>query len=168
MPAAYTAILGGKNRATGTGLVELYDLGATSNSRLANISTRGFVSTGDNQLIGGVILEGAVPRSIVVRGLGPSLATAGVSNALQDPILELRDGNGTLLMTNDNWTDNPAQAAIIFAYGLAPPAGAESALVLELPAGTYTALLRGKNATAGIGLIEFYNPSAATDLSAER
>ncbi len=111
-PSAYTVVLAGKNGGTGIGLVEIYDTNPAVNSRLANISTRGFVQTGDNVMIGGFILGGSGNNTdIVVRGIGPSLADLGLSPVLPDPILELRDSNGALLISNDDWQDDSVSAA---------------------------------------------------------
>ena len=107
--SAYTAIVRGYNNATGIGVVEAYDLDRTVDSKLANISTRGFVSTGDNVMIGGTIILGSAPANVLFRAIGPSLANVGVPNALSDTTLELRDGNGTLIAFNDDWrTDQQA------------------------------------------------------------
>ena len=111
----------GKNDTSGVGLVEVYDLSQAAPAKLANISTRAFASTGDDIVIAGFILGGiSGDDRIVVRGIGPSLTAAGVSNALADPTLELRDGNGALLLSNNDWQDDPAQAAELTAAGLAP------------------------------------------------
>ena len=151
--AAYTAILRGKNNSTGIGLVEAYDLDAAANSKLANISTRGFVDTGDNVLIGGFIL-GAGSSQVVVRAIGPSLTSLGVAGALQDPTLDLYDRNGVLLQSNDNWRSD--QEAEIVGTTLAPSNDLESATVSTLASGAYTAIVRGRNATVGVALVEVY------------
>ncbi len=153
--ASYTAVLRGTNGTTGVGLVEAYDLDtATANSQLANISTRGFVDTGDDILIGGFIL-GNGDSQVVVRAIGPSLTGQGVAGALEDPTLELHDGNGDILVSDDNWKD--AQEADLQASGLAPSDDLESAILSTLPAGSYTAIVRGKDDMTGVGLIEVYN-----------
>jgi hypothetical protein len=156
-PGAYTAIVRGTNNTTGIALVEVYDLDAVAASTLANISTRGFVQTGDNVMIGGfILLGGAGPTKIVVRGIGPSLAGAGVLNPLSDPTLELHDGNGALVGSNDDWQASP-DAAVIQAAGLQPSNGAESAIYATgLPRGAYTAILSGKNGATGIAVVEVY------------
>jgi glucose/arabinose dehydrogenase len=157
-PGAYTAILKGKGGASGVGLVEVYDLDAAAASKLANISARSFVQTTDNVLIGGFILghnNGAA--KVIVRAIGPSLAQAGINNALADPTLELRDGNGALLMANDNWQDDPSQAAQVTAAGIPPTNALESAIATSLLPGPYTAIVAGKNGGTGIGLVEVYN-----------
>lgn len=152
--AGYTAILKGKNGTTGAGLVEAYDLDTTVDSRLANISTRGFVDTGDNVLIGGFILGPGV-SDVIVRAIGPSLTDFGVAGALQDPTLELHDGDGTLLSSNDNWKES--QQSEIVATGLQPSKDLESAIVATLPSGGYTAIVRGSADTTGVGLVEVYS-----------
>jgi glucose/arabinose dehydrogenase len=157
-PGAYTAILKGKGGASGVGLVEVYDLDGAAASKLANISARSFVQTTDNVLIGGFILghnNGAA--KVIVRAIGPSLAQAGINNALADPTLELRDGNGALLMANDNWQDDPSQAAQVTAAGVPPTNALESAIAISLLPGPYTAIVAGKNGGTGIGLVEVYN-----------
>jgi hypothetical protein len=156
--ASYTALLGGKNGGTGVGLMEIYDTNQAASSHLANISTRGFVQTGDNVMIGGFILGGSSSNTgIVVRGIGPSLAQFGLNNVLANPTLELRDGNGMLLIANDNWQEDPASAAQLSAHGLAPQNLLESGIFVSLPPGAFTAILAGKNAGTGIGLVEIYN-----------
>jgi len=160
-PGAYTAIVRGKNNTSGVGLIEVYDLSQAVPSKLANISTRALVSTGDNIVIAGFIVGGnSGADRIVVRGIGPSLTAAGVVNALANPILELRDGNGTLLVANNDWQDNPAQAAELTAAGLAPTNNSESGLATTLPPGRYTALLAGLNNGTGVGLVEVYDRGA--------
>jgi hypothetical protein len=157
-PGAYTAIVRGKNNTSGVALVEVYDLNPSVASKLANISTRAFVSTDNDIVIAGFILaNGGGDDRIVVRGLGPSLAAAGVPNVLANPTLELRDTNGTLLVSDNDWMDNPAQAAIVTAAGLAPGNNLESAIAATLPPGAYTALLAGLNNGTGNGLIEVYD-----------
>jgi hypothetical protein len=149
--SAYTAIMRGANSGTGIGVVEAYDLDRTVNSKLANISTRGFVQTGDNVLIGGLIVVGQNPLRVIVRAIGPSLNIIG---ELADPTLELRDGNGALLRSNDNWRSN--QEAEIIATGISPSNDLESAIVQNLAPGNYTAIVRGVNNTTGVALVEAY------------
>jgi hypothetical protein len=157
-PGTYTAILAGSAGTTGVGLVEIYDLSPNQDSGLANISTRGNVGTGDDIMIGGFILDGGGGAdAIIVRGLGPSLAAFGIPNVLANPQLELRNSNGVLLRSNNNWMDDPAQAGLISAAGLAPGNTLEAALVESLSPGTYTALLSGTANGAGIGLVEVYD-----------
>ena len=160
-PSNYTALVRGKNQTEGVALAEIYDLNREADAKLANLSTRVFVETGENVVIGGFILgpgSGSTGNSdIVVRGIGPSLASSGVSDTLADPVLELRDGNGALMLANDNWQDNSEQAARISASGLAPQNAQESAIALALAPGGYTAIISGKGGTSGIGLVEIYN-----------
>ena len=141
----------GNGATVGVGLVEVFDLARGANSKLVNISTRGFVDTGDNVMIGGFIIGGANSR-VIVRGIGPSLP---VSGTLQDPTLELHDGNGAIFASNDNWKES--QEAEIEATGLAPTNDAESAITALLEPGSYTAVLRGKDDTTGVALIELYS-----------
>ena len=153
-PGAYTAIVAGANDTTGIGLVEIYDLGpAAIPTNLANISTRGLVQTGDNVMIGGFII-GNQTTDVLVRAIGPSLADFGVSGALADPTLELHDGNGALLASNDNWRSD--QETEIEATTLAPNDNLESAILRNLGPGAYTAIVRGVGDSSGIGLVEAY------------
>ena len=158
-PGAYTTVLRGKNNSTGIAVVEAYDVSGDANSILANISTRGFVDTGDNVMIGGFIAGPAnlAGTTVVARGIGPSLKAKGVASSLDDTTLELRDVNGVLLAENDDWAQSNS-ASDIQNVGLAPGNPAESAVMLPLVRpGNYTAILRGKNNTAGVGLVEIYN-----------
>ena len=160
-PGNYTAIVRGKNNTSGVALVEVYDLSQAAASKLANISTRAFSSTGGDILIAGFILgNGTMPGNVIVRGIGPSLAGLGVPNALADPTLELRNSNGGLILANNNWQDNPAQAALITAAGLAPTNPLEAAIAATLSPGSYTALLAGLNNGTGVGLVEVYDRGA--------
>jgi hypothetical protein len=155
-PANYTVILRGKGGTTGIGVVEMYDLDATSDSKLANISTRGFVQTGSDVLIAGFILgHGTASEKVIIRAIGPSLT--GVANVLADPTLALHDSNGTLLMSNDNWQDDPSQAAQIIATGIPPQNDLESAIVTTLPPGSFTAIVEGKNGGIGVAVAEVYH-----------
>jgi hypothetical protein len=157
-PGSYTAVVRGSNNASGVGLIELYDLDQAVPAKLANISTRAFVSTADDIVIGGFQLRGNTGGNrIIVRGIGPSLAAFGVANALANPTLELRDGNGALVVANNDWQDNPAQAAELTAAGLAPTNQSESGIAATLPPGAYTALLAGVNNGTGVGLLEIYD-----------
>ncbi len=158
-PGAYTAILAGKDGGTGVGLVEVYDLTPAANSQLGNISTRGFVDTGNNVMIGGLIVGGGT-ANVIVRAIGPSLAGLGVDGALADPTLELHDGNGAVIATNDNWktrSDGSSQQAEIEATTIPPTNDFESALVAAFSPGNYTAIVRGKDDTTGVGLVEVYH-----------
>jgi hypothetical protein len=160
-PGAYTAIVRGNGNASGVALVEVYDLNRGVDSKLANLSTRAFTSTGDNIVIAGFMLGGSSgDDSIVVRGIGPSLTAAGVPNALADPTLELRDSNGALMTANNDWQDNPVQMVEIAAASLAPTNTLESAIAATLPPGHYTALLSGQNNSIGIGVVEVYDRGA--------
>ena len=149
---AYTAIVQGVNGGTGVGLVEAYDLDGTVDSRLANISTRGRVQTGDDVMIGGFIVVGQTSQRVIVRAIGPSLSVPG---KLADPTLELHDANGMLLQTNDNWRTGGQEAEII-ATTIPPSDDLESAIVRTLTAGSYTAIVRGVNGTTGVALVEVY------------
>jgi hypothetical protein len=160
-PGPYTVILSGTADTTGVGLVEIYDLTPDQDSRLANISTRGNARTGDNIMIAGFILDGASGEdTLIVRGIGPSLFGFSPDDLLPDPRLELRDNNGQLIIANDNWMDDPNQAAIIQAAGLAPWNSLESAVAVTLMPGPYTALLSGVNNGTGVGLVEVYDNPA--------
>ena len=153
-PGPYTAVVRGKGNTTGIGVVEAYDLDQTNNSKMANLSTRGFVETGDNTLIGGFITgnrNGDI--NVLVRAIGPSLA-GKVPTPLADPILELRNSNGALVAMNDNWQDS--QKTEIQQTGIPPTDPHESAIVALLPVGNYTTIVRGVNGT-GNALVEVYN-----------
>jgi hypothetical protein len=165
LPAGnYTAIVRGLNNTTGVALVEVYDLSPDVDSILGNISTRSFVQTGDNVMIGGFIVQGTTPKSVILRAIGPELSQYGIPNPLADPILELHDGNGALIASNDNW-----QATIIGGIitqdqvddiqnsGHAPGDPNESAIIANLPPGNYTAIVRGVNNTTGVALVEAYD-----------
>ena len=158
--ATYTAIIKGSSGETGVALVEAYDLdNPGGSSELANISTRGLVGTEANVLIGGVIVgpDGGLDASVVVRAIGPSLP---VPNPLINPVLELHSGNGDLIVANDDWQDDSVNAAKVTAAGLAPTEPAESAIFANLIAGLYTAIVSGKDATTGVGLVEVYHVPA--------
>ena len=153
-PGAYTAIERGKTNTTGIGLVEVYDLNPTAAAKLTNISTRAFVGTGNDVAIAGFILGNGNGAKVLVRGRGPSLLQAGITNALADPMLELRDAHGQLVLSNDNWKSS--QATAIQATNIQPTNDLEPAIVNTLPAGAYTAIMRGKNNGTGVGLVEVY------------
>jgi hypothetical protein len=152
--AAYTAILRGQSNTTGIGLIEAYDLDAAANSKLANISTRGFVEADSGVLIGGFI-TGNGPAKVIIRAIGPSLGAFGVAGALADPTLELRNSDGALLGSNDNW--RTFQQEEIIATAMPPTNDLESAIVATLTPGAYTAIVAGTNNTMGVGLVEVYN-----------
>lgn len=159
-PGAYTAIVRDANGTGGVGLVELYDLQQTANSKLANVSTRGSVETGDDVMIGGFIVGST--SSYVVRALGPSLGEAGISAPLADPILQLRDRNGNLVVENDGWTQD-MNAIQVVGMNLTPDDKKECAVFRSLAAGGYTAVVRGVNGTSGIGLVEVYSVRDASN-----
>lgn len=150
----YTAIVRGVGNSTGTGVVEVYDVDRSVDSKLANISTRGLVQTGDTILIAGTIVVGFTPQKVIVRAIGPSLNMAG---KLIDPTLELRDANGNLIRADDNWRTG-GQETEIMQSGVEPANDLESALIETLPANNaaYTAIVRGVNDTTGIAVVEVY------------
>lgn len=157
-PGSYTAIVRGADDGSGVGLVEVYDVDNTSSSFLKNISTRSVVGAGDKVMIAGLVVgpAGAESEPVLIRALGPTLSQSPffIPTALGDPVLELHDGNGALLAVNDNWKDTQQDA--VQATGLAPPADQESALLTSLPPGKFTAIVRGKNDTTGVALVEVY------------
>jgi len=168
-PGNYTAIVRGVNNTVGVALVEGYDLSPSipSPSILGNISTRGFVQTGDDVMIGGFIVQGIGPKRVIVRALGPELIPYGIPNALPDPTLELHDGTGALIASNDNWQHTiiggiitADQVAAIQNSGHAPKVATESAIIGGLPPGNYTAIVRGKNIIVGVALVEVYDLGA--------
>ena len=150
-PGAYTAIVSGNNGASGIGLVEVYDLDQSAASSLANISTRGVVQTGDEVMIGGFIITGAATQKVIARAIGPSLAVDG---KVVDPLLEVYNGSGELVGSNDNW--RTTQEAEINATTIAPTDDLEAALVTTLGPGGYTVIVRGVNDTTGVALVEVY------------
>jgi N-acetylneuraminic acid mutarotase len=159
---SFTAIVRGANGETGVAVAEAYDLDQDHSSRFANVSTRGFINTGNNVMIAGFILGGSDQAgTILVRAIGPSLTNFGITNALGNPILELHDGNGATIKTNDDWKTDDAtggsQEAAIQATTLQPSNDLESAIVATLPPGAYTAVVAGKNNSTGVGLVEVYN-----------
>lgn len=157
-PGAYTAVVRGNNNASGVALIEVYDLSPAIPAKLANISTRAFVSTGDDIVIAGFILGNSSNSDrVVVRGIGPSLTPFGVPDALANPTLELRDSNGAIVLANNDWQDNQAQAAELTAAGLAPSNPLESGIAMTLAPGAYTALLAGFNNGTGNGVVEVYD-----------
>jgi hypothetical protein len=160
-PGIYTAVMRGNGNSSGIGLVEIYDLDQGSATKLANLSTRAHVNTSENIVIAGFMLGGSSNDRIVVRGIGPSLSATGLPDVLADPVLELRDTNGTLLIANNDWQDNPVSAAELTAAGLAPTNNLEAAIAATLPPGGYTALLAGQNNGTGIGVVEVYDRGAA-------
>ncbi len=153
-PGNYSAVLKGAHGETGVGLAEVYDLDSTSTAQLANISTRGFVNTGDNVMIGGFIVGGSEPAKVLVRAIGPSLTQFGVQGALPATTLELHDANGAVI-SNEGWRNT--QEADIKATTIPPSNDNEAAILATLVPGSYTAVVRGRNNTTGIGLVEAYN-----------
>jgi hypothetical protein len=154
--ASYTAILRGANNIAGIGVVEVYDLDQSADATLANISSRGFVQTGDDVMFAGVFVAGTSPLKVIVRALGPSLTNFGVQGALADPALELHDSNGTTIEANDNWVDSSNKQAILDS-GIPPSNDAESAIVRTLsPGPPYTAIVRGVSNSVGVGVVEIY------------
>jgi len=152
----YTSVERGVHLETGIALAEVYDLQASDPSTVISaIGTRGEVLAGDDVLISGTILTGTSPVEILIRVLGPSLAAAGISHALPDPLLELHGTNGEIIAINDNWRET--QEAEIIATGLPPDNDLESALIATLPPGAYTTVVRGVNDTAGIGFVQYYS-----------
>ena len=165
LPAGnYTAIVNGVNNTTGVALVEVYDLAPETSSILGNISTRSFVQTADNVMIGGFIVQGTGPKRVIIRAIGPELTRFGVPNVLANPTLELHNGAGAVIASNDNWqttmigsiiTQNQVQE--ILNSGRAPTDPRESAIIANLPAGNYTAIVRGISNTTGVALVEVYD-----------
>jgi hypothetical protein len=152
-PGAYSAIVSGKAATTGVALFELYDLDVEL-GRIANISTRSRVESGDNVMIGGFILGGTTGTKVIVRAIGPSLVPSGVTDALVDPTLELYDSNGALLASNDNWRSDQEGAII---DSTVPPADdREAAIVSTLAPGAYSVVIRGANGATGVALVEVY------------
>jgi N-acetylneuraminic acid mutarotase len=165
-PGNYTAIVRGVNDTTGVALVEAYDLNPDANSTLGNISTRSFVQTSDNVIIGGFIVQGAQPKRVIIRAIGPELSAPpyNIPDAMVNPTLELHDSAGALIASNDNWATTIIGGIItsnqfhdIVNSGYAPADGRESAIVADLPAGNYTAIVRGVNSTTGVALVEVYD-----------
>jgi hypothetical protein len=163
-PGNYTAIVRGRNNTMGVALVEVYDLDADADSILGNISTRAFVQTGNDVMIGGFIVQGTGPKTVIVRGIGPELTPFGIPNALADPTLELHNANGALIASNDNWQTTVLggiitsdQVSAIQNSGHAPTQPSESAIIATLQPGNYTAIVRGRNNTIGVGLVEVYD-----------
>jgi arylsulfate sulfotransferase len=155
-PGSYTLVATGKDSASGIGLVEAYDLSPETASRLANISTRGAVGTGDDVLISGFIVGEVANATVIIRAIGPSLAALGVSDPLPNPTLTVYDANGTAIATNDDWQDD-VNALDISKNALAPTDPVEAATILFLPAGSYTTIVSGAAGGTGVGLVEVYD-----------
>ena len=153
-PGAYTAVVHDAANQPGLALVEVYDL-AKKDSLVGNISTRGKVGTDDNVMIGGFIIGGEDPTKLLIRAIGPSLGTQGITLPLADPVLEIHDSTGKLIFTNDNW--RATQQNEIIATGIAPTNDNESAILLTLEPGSYTAIVRGQGSATGVALVEIYN-----------
>jgi hypothetical protein len=163
-PGNYTAIVRGTGDTTGVALVEVYDLTPAPDSTLGNISTRSFVQTGDNVMIGGFIVEGTQPKRVIVRAIGPELTQHGVPNVLADPTLELHNSTGALIASNDSWLHTiiggiirADQVRDIRNSGHAPTDPRESAIIADVRPGNYTAIVRGVNNTTGVALVEVYD-----------
>jgi hypothetical protein len=155
-PGAYTAVVTGKAATSGIGLMEVYDLSPTTNSTLANISTRGMVGNDSDLLIAGFILGAIDSSTVVVRALGPSLASSGITDPLADPSFTVYDQNGVALATNDSWQQD-SNTLDLEENHLAPSNAAEAATILHLPVGAYTAVTSGADGGTGVALIEVYN-----------
>jgi hypothetical protein len=166
-PGNYTAIVRGVNDTTGVGLVEVYDLenpGTVPSSILRNISSRSRVLSDEDVMIGGFIVQGSGPKRVIIRAIGPELAQHGVQDVLSDPTLQLYDGRGALIASNDNWQTTVIGGVItkdqvmeIQSSGHAPTQPSESAIIATLPQGRYTAIVRGKNIAVGVALVEVYD-----------
>ena len=163
-PGNYTAIVRGVNNTNGVALVEVSDLSPGASSSLRNISTRSFIETGQNVMIGGFVVHGTGAKRVIIRAIGPELTQYGITDALANPRLELHNGTGALIATNDNWqttilggitTSN--QVSDIQNSGRAPTAASESAIIADLQPGNYTAIVRGVNNTTGVALVEVYD-----------
>jgi hypothetical protein len=163
-PGSYTAIVRGVNNSTGVALADVYDLSPETYSILGNISTRSFVQTGDNVMIGGFIVAGTGPKRVLVRAIGPELTQYGITNPLANPRLELYNRTGTLIASNNDWQTTilggiitSSQVGAIQNSGYSPTAASESAIIANLQPGNYTAIVRGLNNTAGVALVEVYD-----------
>jgi hypothetical protein len=157
-PGSYTAVVRGSGNTVGTGVVDAYDLSAGSSARLANIATRGLIQPGDNLMIAGFIIQNGPVRA-VVRAIGPSLVAFGISNALSDTTLQLRNQNGAIVVEDDDWklrSNGSSQEAEVEATGLQPSDDREAAVVTMLQPGQYTAQVRGKPEATGIGVVQVY------------
>jgi hypothetical protein len=157
-PGTYTVVMRGKNNGSGIGVVDMYDIGLAANARLANVSSRGKIGTGDNILIGGFFAgpQTAAVTGVVFRAIGPSLSKFGVPQPMQDPTIEIHNGNGDVIASNDDWQSS--QKSEIEAIGLAPSDSRESAILMRnFDPGPYTAIVRGKNNSVGVGLVEIYD-----------
>ena len=163
-PGNYTAIVRGVSNTTGVALVEVYDLAPGVSARLGNVSTRSFVQTDSHVMIGGFIVQGSGPKRVIIRAIGPELTQFGIPDALANPILELHDGTGALIATNDDWQTTilggiitSSQVSDIQNSGHTPTAASESAIIADLQPGNYTAIVRGVSNTTGVALVEVYD-----------
>jgi hypothetical protein len=163
-PGSYTAVVRGVGNTTGVALFEVYDLSPAASSSLSNISSRAFVQTGENVMIGGFVVQGSGPKRVIIRAIGPELTQYGITDVLANPRLELHNRSGTLIGSNDNWqttilggviTTNQVNA--IQNSGYAPTAASESAIIANLQPGNYTAVVRGVINTTGVALVEVYD-----------
>jgi len=167
-PGNYTAIVRGVNNTTGVALAEVYELATGTSSILGNISTRSFVQTDDNVMIGGFIVQGTGTKRVILRAIGPELSQYGVPDPLADPTLELHDGTGALIGFNNDWQHTVIGGIIthdqvqdIINSGHAPSDSLESAIIADLPPGNYTAIVRGVNIQVGTALVEVYDLSGS-------
>ena len=163
-PGNYTAIVRGVGSTAGVALVEVYDLNPAASSSLGNVSTRSFVERGQNVMIGGFVVQGTGAKRVIIRAIGPELMQHGITNALADPGLELHNRTGALIASNNNWQTTTLggiiinnQVSDILNSGHAPTAASESAIIANLQPGSYTAVVRGVNNTAGVALVEVYD-----------
>ena len=163
-PGNYTAVVRGANNTTGVALVEVYDLTPGASSSLGNISTRSFVQTGGHVMIGGFIVQGTGPKRVIIRAIGPELTQFGIPDAMANPRLELHNGTGVLIATNDDWQSTilggiitSDQVSVIQNSGHAPTAASESAIIANLQPGNYTAVVSGVNNTTGVALVDVYD-----------
>jgi CSLREA domain-containing protein len=157
-PGSYTAVVRGVGNSVGTGVVDAFDLSSAASARLVNIATRGLIQPGDQLMIAGFIIQNGSVRA-VISAIGPSLAAFGITNALADTTLQLRDIHGTIVVENDDWkirTNGTSQQAELEATGLQPTNDLEAAVLTTLPPGQYSALVRGKPESTGIGVVQVY------------
>jgi len=153
-PGSYSAIVRGKNGGAGGVVAEMYDV--SDNPKLANVSTRAAVAP-NNVLIGGFVVQCHSRAGIILRALGPSLSSSGVTNVLSNPSIAVFNQQGYLVGYNEHWQENVQQAAKIARSGLAPSFAREPAMALNLPSGSYTAVVRGQDNSAGVALLDIYN-----------
>lgn len=153
-PGAYTAIVRGVGDAQGVGIVEIFEVDASGDARLLNISTRSFISSGDEVMIGGVIITGDQPLTVTFRARGPSLGAFGVPNTIDDPWMQLIDSSGSLIDQNDNWADHETVSEL--PAHLTPSEASEAVITRSLEPGAYTAIVRGVGDTTGVGIVEVF------------